>query len=90
MMKDKQNMIVNELKGADGGSQIVELKSLEDIENSVLFEDFREKIRVWRRTFNFLDLQSCAGEFRTYGRQRGFNIASKTAELFIDIYWELV
>lgn len=90
LMKDKQNKIDKDLKGTEGRSQITELKSLEDIESSVLFEDFREKIRIWRKTFNFLDLQTCAGEFRTYARQKGFNLASKTAELFIDIYWELV
>lgn len=86
-MKDKQE---KNAKGIGGESQITELNSLEDIESSVLYDDFREKIRYWRKSFCFLDLQSCAREFRSYARQNGFNIAFSTAEMFIDIYWELV
>lgn len=66
------------------------LNTLEDMESSELFEEFQERIREWKRTRCYMDLRTCAGDFRTVARQHGYNLSADAAAMFIDIYWELV
>ena len=66
------------------------INSLEEMESCELFEEFQEKIREWKRTRYYMDLGTCACEFRTLARKNGYNLSADAATMFIDIYWELV
>jgi hypothetical protein len=89
MTMEKQKVIVNNPWNTER-KEFPYLNTLEDMEASELFEEFQERIREWKRTRYYMDLRTCAGEFRTVARENGYNLSADAAVMFIDIYWELV
>ena len=89
MTREKQKVIVNNPWNTER-KEFPYLNTLEDMEASELFEEFQERIREWKRTRYYMDLHTCACEFRTVARENGYNLAPDAASMFIDIYWELV
>ena len=89
MTMEKQKVIVNNPWNTER-KEFPYLNTLEDMEASELFEEFQERIREWKRTRYYMDLGTCACEFRTIARQNGYNLSADAAMMFIDIYWELV
>jgi hypothetical protein len=89
MTMEKQKVIVNNPWNTER-KEFPYLNTLEDMEASELFEEFQERIREWKRTRYYMDLRTCAVEFRTVARENGYNLSADAAVMFIDIYWELV
>ena len=89
MTMEKKNVIVNNPWNTEH-KEYPYLNTLEEMESSVLCEEFMETIRNWRRARYYMDLGTLAVEFRTIARQNGYNLNADAAVMFIDIYWELV
>lgn len=90
MTVNREALIRRTMMGLDNTAQLNALNSIEDIEASELFEEFQEIIREWKRTRCFIDLRTCADQFRTIARQNGYDLDGNAAAMFVDIYWELV
>ena len=88
MTMEKPTVIVNNPWNTER-KELPYMHTLEDMESSVLYEDFMETIRDWKRARYYMDLGTLAVEFRTIARQNGYNLDADAAVMFIDIYWEL-
>lgn len=90
MTVNNEQMIRRTMMGVDKNIEFTALSTIEDIEASELFEDFQEIIREWKRARCYMELHTCADQFRTIARQNNYNLDPNAAAMFIDIYWELV
>ena len=90
MTVNNEQMIRRTMMGVDKNTEFTALSTIEDIEASELFEDFQEIIREWKRARSYMELRTCADQFRTIARQNNYNLDPNAAAMFIDIYWELV
>lgn len=89
-MKINENKVIVNNPWSTEHKELPYINTLEEIEQSDLFDEFQEQIRDWKRARNYMDLGTCASHFRTIARQNGYNLAPEAASMFIDIYWELV
>lgn len=90
MTIEKKNTVVVNNPWSTEHKELPYLNTLEDMENSELFDEFQDQIRDWKRERCYMDLGTCATQFRTIARQNGYNLSADAASMFIDIYWELV
>ena len=90
MAVNNESLIRRTMMGVDKAIEYRDLNSIEDIEASELFEEFQEIIREWKRARCYMELRTCADQFRTIARQNNYNLDPNAAAMFIDIYWELV
>jgi hypothetical protein len=90
MTINNEQLIRRTMMGVDKNIEFTALNTIDDIEASELFEDFQEIIREWKRARCYMELRTCADQFRTIARQNNYNLDPNAAAMFIDIYWELV
>ena len=69
---------------------LTDLDTIEDIENSSLFEDFKDTLRFWKRTRCFIELNGAASHFRSEAKKKNYNLKIEPAIVFVDVYWGIV